>query len=854
MPFQSEKQRRYLHANHPEIAKRWERDYADGGITRIPFFTGAQADTKKGKAMSPGTSASGGTRYGGGGGDGPPSVINKPKGPTQAEIEAERQKKAGELQQRQAQQYSDFYGKFKGDTKKKTDYLSRLLKNDPLYETYKNKGLLDWNNIKSFDQDKRKTAEEIEKMKSSAWGYTRPWTSDESLFIANIDKFDPTWTPGWTGDSDQERLNERIAETIGHEARHQVLGNVNNRGEPWGWQGQTMWTGDPYSQDVETELTMSENSPYSKYMDEGGLKYQGYSTPMTSHELLTRMGDYQSYNDPRVYEDIYGNVHGWMPEHLTSDVANKFYDAAEQFTKDTKARTVGEKYENIDPVMVEGLKKAYPDENIDEALKEMSTKDVMDLLQENYQYDEDKKEMMEDDTEAMSALTTPIEGLGGFSYADTKLLLDKGYDPVEVGTWKNNEGQKLIKSLQLKKGGVARKKYSTGGILDITGEEEITTEEGNDISLVDESETGVSTLFKEKNNDYAIQGGGPNYLGKQPEVTVPKYWKSSPEHPDTELAYITQPEKQVLIDLNLHGGLEDGEPNTGPNGIISLQGDMGSIGGGSKSSGSDGNGGETNRERGIRESYKEAARKSSLAKTIAEGPGSDAEKYDTDLVGMTEPEKYNARRNMIKSKYTATSPQRKSALTDNYTQEKNRLEKAMKGSFLKTLALAAVGIPPTLGNVVSFNPFGEKKLTGLGPQAYELQQLKNQHIADLTSMKDDLLAGVDTTNPNEMRNLEETTNFTEIMNDLEELTKVKDEDEDTKGDGPEVPVVAPVTEEIEDSYAMAGDWLQGYRDLKAKQALSASLQEKWADERQWQQETMFANSGGLANLFRVKNQ
>ena len=79
-------------------------------------------------------------------------------------------------------------------------------------------------------------------------------------------------------------------------------------------------------------------------------------------------------------------------------------------------------------------------------------------------------------------------------------------------------------------------------------------------------------------------------------------------------------------------------------------------------------------------------------------------------------------------------------------------------------------------------------------------------------------------------------------------------DEDTSDDGPEAPVVAPVTEEIEDSYAMAGNWLQSYRDLKAKQALSASLQEKWADEREWQQETMFANSGGLANLFRVKNQ
>ena len=35
MPFQSEKQRRFLHANHPEIAKRWERDYARGGILDI---------------------------------------------------------------------------------------------------------------------------------------------------------------------------------------------------------------------------------------------------------------------------------------------------------------------------------------------------------------------------------------------------------------------------------------------------------------------------------------------------------------------------------------------------------------------------------------------------------------------------------------------------------------------------------------------------------------------------------------------------------------------------------------------------------------------------------------------------
>ena len=52
------------------------------------------------------------------------------------------------------------------------------------------------------------------------------------------------------------------------------------------------------------------------------------------------------------------------------------------------------------------------------------------------------------------------------------------------------------------------KEYSHGGILDIDGSEEITTEEGNDISLVDESEIGVSTLFKAKD------GGTPQLAKK----------------------------------------------------------------------------------------------------------------------------------------------------------------------------------------------------------------------------------------------------------------------------------------------------------------------------------------------------
>ena len=76
---------------------------------------------------------------------------------------------------------------------------------------------------------------------------------------------------------------------------------------------------------------------------------------------------------------------------------------------------------------------------------------------------------------------------------------------------------------------------------------------------------------------YAIQGGGPNYLGKQKMVTAPKKWKSSPDHEPAELAYITKKEKDILLDLNLYGSLKNGKPNRGPSGIMSLQGDMGSF-------------------------------------------------------------------------------------------------------------------------------------------------------------------------------------------------------------------------------------------------------------------------------------
>ena len=66
------------------------------------------------------------------------------------------------------------------------------------------------------------------------------------------------------------------------------------------------------------------------------------------------------------------------------------------------------------------------------------------------------------------------------------------------------------------------------------------------------------------------QAGIINFLGEQPEVTAPIRAKSHADAPATQLAYITDAEKQMLLDANMHGSLEGNKPNPGPAGIQSL--------------------------------------------------------------------------------------------------------------------------------------------------------------------------------------------------------------------------------------------------------------------------------------------
>jgi hypothetical protein len=75
----------------------------------------------------------------------------------------------------------------------------------------------------------------------------------------------------------------------------------------------------------------------------------------------------------------------------------------------------------------------------------------------------------------------------------------------------------------------------------------------------------------DKRINYEVQGGAKNYLGKQKEVKAPVKWKSSPDSPETELAYITKAEKDLLVKEDLHGSL-NGDVNRGPSGIMSLDG------------------------------------------------------------------------------------------------------------------------------------------------------------------------------------------------------------------------------------------------------------------------------------------
>ena len=135
---------------------------------------------------------------------------------------------------------------------------------------------------------------------------------------------------------------------------------------------------------------------------------------------------------------------------------------------------------------------------------------------------------------------------------------------------------------------------------------------------------------------------------------------------------------------------------------------------------------------------------------------------------------------------------------------------------------------------------------GIGPISilkfgWAQNKKKKAEKEHLQQMIDDMKAAGDTAfNPHTDTALQLAE---QLMIDLNTPRK----DEDTGGDGQEV---VPVHEEIQEYEEMAWDPMSYLDKIRAKQAQRASLVEKGIIQ---DNETMTLNSGGLANLFRVKN-
>jgi len=123
-------------------------------------------------------------------------------------------------------------------------------------------------------------------------------------------------------------------------------------------------------------------------------------------------------------------------------------------------------------------------------------------------------------------------------------------------------------------------------------------------------------------DNFEMQGGVRNYLGKTQEVTAPKFWQSSKDSPPTELTYITEAEKNLLLDANLHGTLDNGKPNIGASGLLSLDG-WGDASDGFGSSGgadaNDGFGGNNNNNYSVQDDMTDYA--TNVGKEAAVGGG-----------------------------------------------------------------------------------------------------------------------------------------------------------------------------------------------------------------------------------------
>ena len=356
------------------------------------------------------------------------------------------------------------------------------------------------------------------------------------------------------------------------------------------------------------------------------------------------------------------------------------------------------------------------------------------------------------------------------------------------------------------------KEYSHGGILDINESEEIISDDGNDIELTDynaafddpnDLSTGVKTLFKAKDGGRIglYQGGGPHAGG---------YGTTSSSS-------------------NTGGG---GHPHGG---VASQYSGSTSIGSG--------------RTR-IQEDRAEDERKKAADLAFSRSPAADEEKYDSW-------------EQMIQNKYTGQgvdaeelhfSIQKNKAILNKARQDWYAVRDKYNDKYKRKAGKMI--IDGLLGKGVTF---GIGSIIEMMVDGYKTNKAKQEFISDIQkTIANFTKLGLPTHSPH-------TDTDIQILNqEILDLTQKTKDDDDTKGDDPEVPQIVPIHQEIQEYEDIAARAMSPF-DMKARQTLNAQLQNQWEQERlakaaEYEAAGLLAdnpivlNKGGLANLFRVKNQ
>jgi len=257
---------------------------------------------------------------------------------------------------------------------------------DPLYNIYQDQGLFDEGNIVPYSEDVRweDNPAGLAKKKERTAGYTRPGNIgpmvdpeyDTRLFVKELDKFKKPQAPLYNAPGMTSGLDENITDYPRNRFEGRAVG-VDKFGNtqyapkskmedyverygpnPGTYSPSGLWEGRSYSPIWDAPTITEKNKGLAGIMGHEARHQLLGQNPefyedidpsyvideedaqtvygaVDRHELLNRMLDFQANSpyDTGIYNDIYGTIHGNMPRHLYSPIADKYYDQATAFTK-----------------------------------------------------------------------------------------------------------------------------------------------------------------------------------------------------------------------------------------------------------------------------------------------------------------------------------------------------------------------------------------------------------------------------------------------------------------------------------------------------------------------------------------